>query len=68
MSRKDTVYGHRHVKSREEIERLANEMKKRYNMKISLLEADYIMAKRSRHSKFFPSEMIKEIRKMRGVI
>lgn len=67
MTRKDTLWGHRHRKSREEIERLASEVKKRYNIKISLLEADYLMAKRSQSSKFFGNRLVKEIAKLRGL-
>jgi hypothetical protein len=66
MSRKDTVYGHRHIDSLKELERIQLEMRKRYNLDIKKLEADALMAKRSKKTAFFGGDMLKEIKKMRG--
>lgn len=66
MSRKDTIYGHRHIKSLEELERIRKEMLKRYGVKITKLEADFLMSKRSKNTMIFGKDMLNEIKKLRG--
>lgn len=68
MSRKDTLYGHRHKKSAEEIERIRREAEKKHNIKLTKLEADAVVAERSKRSLWSESEFKKFMRKMRGVL
>lgn len=67
MSRKDTIYTHRHVDEELEVGRVIELFKNRFNISITKLEASSIVAARSKSTFWSDSQLKKYLQNLRGI-
>ncbi|MFX1312075.1 MAG: hypothetical protein ACFFHD_05640 [Promethearchaeota archaeon] len=67
MSRKETVWGARHISEEVEIKRILEYYEKQFNISLTKLEASAVLAERSRNIFWSDKEAIEFVRRLRGL-
>lgn len=67
MGRKETVHVARHISEEQEVQRIMEQVKKKYGITITKLEASAILAKKSQRGVLADLEVKDYIKQLRGI-